>query len=260
MVSIRTRRVRSISNGVLMPHDFPTRLHDIVTARVETLPGRPPHKWQQFGPSWSAVALRFFGAALADDALRRSLDNFGTAPPPGPRTGQELALFSFLTNSCAAVESFTFALFAIGWIIDPITFDLRTEDQRKHVTVKSTVAGLQRRFPREEIVGVLGSLIGSESWDELLTWRNVVSHQAAPGRLIKPANMETDWRVGLHRGRSEDIRLITPAKRRWLADTLLQLTIATSDFLVDKAAFEYPKAIVVAGHVGESARGSMKLP
>lgn len=224
------RRIKSSVVGVLLPRDFDTRFYDRVGGRVAAMPTRPPHKWEQFGPSWSAVAYRFASAAAADDQLSNSLAKYGPHPVPQQRLRQEIAIFAFLTSACATVESYAYALFSLGWILEPESFPLGTSNDRQAVSLSGTARGFRRQFGGDNLTILLDALSRDSEWQELATWRNVATHQVAPGRLIRPG-AATDWRVGLHRGRSPEVSEITRPKRQWLAATLDGFFPETDAFL-----------------------------
>ena len=115
-----------------MPHDFPTAAHNAVSAKLPYQPDNPS-LWAEYADGWRAVAIRFKTAAGADKLFTASISK-SSAPPPNERQIQEEALFTFFVTGYAAVESFAYALFALGAMLRPESFPMSTPRDLERIT------------------------------------------------------------------------------------------------------------------------------
>jgi hypothetical protein len=227
------------TTGSEVPWDFPAMAFDRVCARVANIP-HTDYEWAHFGGAWNAIAYRFLGAAEADDALTASFTTHGSAPPPPHRTRQELDLFTFVSCACSSLDSFSYALFALGAFVDPRQFPMATPAELRRIGVTSTMRQLRRAFPGDELPAAFRRVTREPEFRELSDWRNIAIHRAAAGRQIHlsagtPVTPPTPdaWKLGVHR-LGGDIPLgpsLSRDKRRWLADQLARLIDETDTFL-----------------------------
>jgi hypothetical protein len=111
--------------GIDMPDDFPTTAHDAVGVKLGPYQPGKPGVWTEYGGGWNAIAFRFKTAAIANDRFTASIRQF-PQPPLDEYQVQEEALFVFFVAGFAAIESFAFALFALGAMLQPANFPMST--------------------------------------------------------------------------------------------------------------------------------------
>lgn len=131
-------------------------------------------------------------------------------------------------NGISAIETFSYGLYAIAYIIRPQTFLIHTDDQLRHITPLRTCQDFNSEFHDEPITISLKILTESVEYREWQEFRNVLAHRGHPGRSISIGSEidETLWKL-------KDIPLnhsTTAQKRRWLSDTIYGLLINTKGF------------------------------
>ena len=142
--------------GIDMPADFPTTEHDSVNVQLAPYQPKTPIVWGEYAGGWNAVAIRFKTAADADDRFTASIAQ-SASPAPYPRQAQEEDLFTFFVAGFASIESFAYACFALGAMLQPANFPTATpQDLTRIKPITSNVSSrytfrgrrLAQPFPR----------------------------------------------------------------------------------------------------------------
>ncbi len=220
----------SNTTGVSMPDDFDVNSYDSVNRVVGLKAQTNRSAWDQFCGAWNAVSYRF--RAVTDHSI-----NFTEAiqinSDMESRYIQERELFSFFVSGLAVLESYFYAMFAAGAILNPTNFPFVTETDFKHVTCKETTKNYSFVFSSHNLPTVMQSLIHSKQFQELERIRNLLAHRIATTRIISlttgsgsPAKPH-EWR--LFPGFFLDINT-TVSRRIWLTQTLNELLYHTDDF------------------------------
>jgi hypothetical protein len=168
------------TTGLDMPADFPTDRYNAIDHAITPHREKYPDVWPQYAAAWSGVTHRYFSAAAADDRFRVSIKQ-QPGPPPPERQPQEEDLFLFFVAGLAAIESFTYATYAVGAMLDSTAFPFSTPDDRRKVTPKTTSERLSKRFGGTSIAARFAGLLKDK---EFKTWSDIRNEQAH--RLVAP--------------------------------------------------------------------------
>lgn len=220
--------------GANMPLDFAVAVFDRLNARVAAMPGRSEPAWSQFAGAWNAVGYRFLAAAQADA-------RFVVASRRNDRLRQELELFAFVSTACGAVECMAYAVHALGAMLAPDAFPMRSETERRAIKLSTTARRLESRYPVDPLAALFCRIGEDDQWRELVDWRDIEIHRGTPGRLIHlsaggPAPPPDMWQIGAHRGTDVPVGPdLTHAKRKWLAMTIDEVLVEFDAFLTRRA-------------------------
>jgi hypothetical protein len=138
---------------------------------------RPPEPWFEFGGGWSGLDIRYQTCREHDrifsDAIKRNshLDQFI----------QEQQLFGFFTTGLAAVESFFYALYAVGWMLNRNKIGAFTliAGRQEEVTPERTRDAFRKEYSSAEpLVIAFDSVLNDPVWKEWKKIRNVLAHRA----------------------------------------------------------------------------------
>jgi hypothetical protein len=187
------------TTGIAMPSDFPCAIYEAVYARVRAWPGAG-NAFGHFGGALNALSYRFRAAHDLAIAFQQNVKSEGTSPPPDPRYYQERLLFEFYSSCFSVLEAYFFALFTVAHILKPSGFPLATPADEQNVTPKNTLKLLARHFAGDPIISALTTLTGSDDYKALRATRNILTHRAAPGRLMYVSVGEddappTEWKL-----------------------------------------------------------------
>ena len=107
------------------------------------------------------------------------------------RYQQERSLFAMFSNGFSAFESYFYGMFAIGAILQPGSFPLKTEKDQQNVSPTSTNRAYERAFPADPILTDFRKIFDAAEYREWREIRNILTHRAAPGRTIY-VSIDTD--------------------------------------------------------------------
>lgn len=223
--------------GLSMPPGFPAQAYEAVHQRVSEKAPNDPDLQEQWRGAWNGVAYRFLAASDASAVFTASVSTAGDAPEAPERYRQEAAIFAFFVNALSVLDSFGYAVHALGALAVPEAFSLATPDDRKNARLAAAAERYTTIAATASISSELGSVLSSSEFAEIRTARNVLAHRAAPGRDVHlsagggPPPPPTAWRLRTHDG--VDIPLdstTTDARLRWLSEALERLTRAADEF------------------------------
>jgi hypothetical protein len=218
------------SIGIEMPDDFPTQPYEAIHNRMSIKRDSYLDAWREFAAAWNAVAYRFLSCTEHDKAFTESVKRFGKTPPHFEWYIQQRELFGFFVTGFSCIESFCYALFAIGAILEPTKFPFVTPKEKKEVSWKKTINNYEGAFPNEELTILLSKLEENEKFKEWRTVRNILSHRCAPGRHIYVGGyIEVTWIQNIKI--NEDT---TSLRRKWLVNLLNKLMNAANKFTANK--------------------------
>jgi hypothetical protein len=241
---VRRKWVMVISQtiGIDMPEDFPTTAHNGVNDKLKPCQPRNPNVWSEYGSGWNAIAFRFSAATDADATFTTSLKR--PASSLEEYEIQEKALFAFFVTGYAAIESFSYALFAVGALLDQRTFPMSTPEQLKAVTPRRTLDKFAARFAGKPVVLALSALVNDPALGDWHAIRNVLAHRAAPPRQHN-VTIHEGASSGENAGTTSSTWLInanlvvtldeqtTSNRRAWLARHLTACVQATEYFVIE---------------------------
>ncbi len=180
------------------------------------------------GNGFQGVAYRF---RAASEYCREFEDLFqapgGAAPGVEVVYRQERALFGFFVSGLACLESFSFALYALGAFYKPRKFGL-SSGHLKSITPLDVADRLGRHWPGALVSTQMAALIKDDTFKVWNSIRNVLSHRAVPPRTIwvgGASRPRAAWRLLEHHGldRDEPLELVTEPRRRWLEERVRDL-------------------------------------
>jgi hypothetical protein len=227
--------------GIEMPSDFPTVLYNAVAGRLGgRYQSQNPVVWGEYAGGWNAVAIRFRTTAGADERFTASIKRT-PAPPHDERQAQEEDLFAFFVNGYAAIESFCYAAFALGALLQPADFPMSSDGDLQAITPGKTQQKYAAHCAGSPLDAVLSGLVASKADPAYRNWgriRNVLAHRAAPGRIqhahihegpgaVPTPDQPAEWKM--LGGLTLDERT-TADRRKWLAGALAQCVRAADAF------------------------------
>lgn len=209
------------SIGIEMPADFPSEEYNRVHARTQALQPRFPDVYAHHAGAWNAVAIRFRAMAESHDVFQSSLKDF--TPQPEERFLQETALFHFFSNSMSVLDSFAYAIHALGHMVDPPSFVLTGKALK--VDFRGVVHSFQKQFLTDPFSAELISTEGDSLLVELRDLRNVLTHRVASTRSYISSEQIVRWHIGHLEPVSGLQSLVidsalTPRYRTWIAARL----------------------------------------
>jgi hypothetical protein len=220
--------------GLVMPSSFPDGVFEAVKARIfSKVPSASP-AWEQLAGSHNGVRYRLRACADYSDEFTQSVGHFGDSPPADKRYQQERQLFGFFVSGYAALDSFCFFMYFAAAYLQPGHFLTQPSDIRK-ISCKTTPPRFASAFPGEAITAALNALLAHQMFKEWDTYRNVLAHRAAPGRVVyasvgsSASDPAADWKIGSVGSLKIDASL-TPPRLAWLVHTLSDLVVAADTF------------------------------
>lgn len=180
--------------------------------------------------------MRFLWCDHYDNEFSESFNRAGGAPRQDERTIQERAVFAFFSTGLSAIDTYCYALYAMGSMVTPDRFPVATKGDLKRINPFTTKDKFTAEFPTDRISACLSGVIGDKVFREWKNVRNDLIHCSAPGRIIQvsvgaPPSEDDAWR---HIDFEIPINPnTTRARRNWLADTLLSLLSATDAFVAN---------------------------
>lgn len=220
------------TSGLEMPDDFPGEQFNRAWAKVAPLSSSKPAAYLEFSSAWAALSYRYLAAVQHGEDFTNSIISDGTSPPAGRRFHQEKCLFDFFSAGFSALDSFFYAAYALGSLVDAAAFPLATDKDRRNVTCDNTIRRFKERFSSGQPLAALQALAVSPEHVEWRTIRNILTHRAAPGRTLH-VSIGSDDETPVDLWKQFDLpldRTLTITKRAKLGASLLAPMTALADF------------------------------
>lgn len=221
--------------GLVMPSSFPDEVFEAVKDRILSKVPSASSAWEQLAGSHNGVRFRLRACADYSEEFTQSIQRFGDLPPAGERYQQERQLFGFFLSGYAALDSFCFFLFFAAAHLQPSHFPTQLPGHIKSIDCKNTPGRFATAFPGEDITAALDALIDDQTFKGWDGYRNILTHRAAPGRVMYASNGSSvpdpaaDWKIDPAAGLKIDANL-TPSRLAWLLHTLADLVAAADTF------------------------------
>lgn len=212
--------------GIESPADFAYQPYEAVHERLKEKRDRSPDALDEDAGGWSGIARRFIACAASSDSFSSSIREFGNSPGHVERQSQETDLLAFFVTGQAALESFCYAAYAIGAMINPNPFPL---DNLKNITPMFASNAYAKAFNGEHLSNALEALIKDADYRTWKDVRNVLAHRSAPGRVFACGGSDDGSAVWKPYGIAIN-DATTPSRRAWLATTLRSLLDAADTF------------------------------
>jgi hypothetical protein len=144
----------------------------------------------------NAAMIFTMTAAEADDAFQSSLNEQSSVEQ---RFREEVALFQFFTNSVSVLDSYAYALHALGNMIDAAAFPLTGESLRT-AHFRGVAKSFEEPFPADPLIVALVSTNADPRATELRDFRNFLTHRVASTRVYFRStagpNPPVRWEIG----------------------------------------------------------------
>ena len=187
-----------------------------------------PVAFGEFTAGWRAVAFRVISCADHSEAFTRSVQMHGDAPVPPERYVQERELFGFFLTGRAAIESFSYALHAIGSLLQPALFP---SGKPENVSPEKTAERAAKGLGTYGLAAAMGRLVTDGVYIEWNDFRNVLAHRVSPSRVFhvsigSDSQQPGHWQPQKAKNRAVQLDIdacTTTARLRWLVGTINSL-------------------------------------
>jgi hypothetical protein len=216
--------------GLIMPNDFPVVYYEAVSKALIPHKEVEAHKetWAQFAAAWNGLAYRYLSCWEHNSGFTKAIRKSGKSPLPPQRYIQERELFNFFTSGLAALECFSFGVYAIGAILKPEFFPMKSEDDMRKIKLKLTANMYEKSFPQQGITSALKNTAKSSQLGEWRDIRNILIHRSAPGRKFHIGGESHG--LAIWNAKIEINEKTTSVKYEWLTSTLVKLVSAADEF------------------------------
>lgn len=211
-----------------LPRPYPTEQAErVYRYLLEQMP-RDSRPRALMGHGFKGVAYRFRAMTEYQTEFEHSfLAPGGAAPAADDHYRQERALFGFFVSGLACLESFAFALHAIGAYYKPSSFGL-SDRQLKAVELRAVTHALKAAWPRALVTTMMDTLTLDETFRTWKDIRNVLSHRVVPPRTITlstDAPTRSTWQLMKYQflNRDEPLESIAQSRRVWLEGSVCDL-------------------------------------
>lgn len=132
---------------------FPSAAHARVADAVSSSADREAHR--HFGPSWNGVSQRY---STTCEYMAEFADIVAASGSGAERYREDKALFGAFTAALSVIDCLAYSLFAIGAMVRPEAFDLRTPKLLRQITGTSVLRQFESNFPEDAVTRALSSL------------------------------------------------------------------------------------------------------
>jgi hypothetical protein len=217
----------------VLPPDFNVAAYEAVHRRVNDNPSLNQVVWEHYAAAWNGLAYRFLACADNDTAFTTSIRQARGAPRPPERYVQERELFYFFVTGLASIESLCFGLFAIGSMLAPVSFPMKTAKDLTNINPIFTAKKFKQAFLTEQLTNTVNRLITAQEFKDWKDIRNILAHRAAPGRVIYASLADVElaplWKTGITLDEHT-----TSSRRQWLAQKLDELLNDADTFTMNQ--------------------------
>jgi hypothetical protein len=120
-----------------------------------------------------------------DDLFTAAIRRFGPGPKSDERYAQERDLFSFVSAAYSMFDAYHYGLYAIGALLRPHVFSLRTERNEGKVRFETTWRAYKKAFANDPILEIFQNFSNSKEKEDLSRLRNVLTHRAVLPRAFQ---------------------------------------------------------------------------
>jgi len=161
---------------------FPAPLYESVQRRIGPYQPKHPHLYSHFAGGWNAVKFRSIGFESCMAEYTDLFARHGAAPAPPVCADQENALYGFFSHAQSTIESWFFAMHALGAIDEPSAFPMLTTADLRDIKPSVVLQRFARTYPSAPITNAMQAALSDSTYLEWKTLRNVLQHRVAPGR------------------------------------------------------------------------------
>lgn len=164
------------------PPNFPKELHERTSQPLQEKFGASDPVFGQFSGAWEAIKVRYASMCEFDDRFTLSMQRFGAAPASDERYAQERDLFSFASASYSMFDAYHYGLYAIGGMLRPQYFLLRSESDEANVRFETTRKIYAKAFGNDPILDSFQNFSTNQEQKDLSKLRNVLTHRTVLAR------------------------------------------------------------------------------
>lgn len=209
--------------------DFDETLRQVVIDKIRAkYESTCPAKVANVNGGFTGVLYRFAACAEHDEAFTEHAKIHSVWPPHDQRYFQERHLFEFFVNGQSALECLCYAFFSLGFIADPPTFPMSTDQNLRSISPERTRDNFNSAFPGSLLAVKLGLAVSSTEYKEWKEARNVLSHRTHPGRVLHHVMGGSEHSTWMAFPLDNNT---TRARRTWLANQLATLLAECSSFI-----------------------------
>jgi hypothetical protein len=220
-----------------LPEDFPREILEQSYRKCIDRFGQNDHALQLMGMGFAGTAYRFRTMAENAEILSTSLQKDGCGPYAEAYYQQVTSLYIFFSAGLSCIESFFFAMHALGSKYKPNSFALSPKDLG-NVRLLNVKKAFNTNWEGSDIAIAMEELLASAKLFEWKEIRNIFSHRAVIPRQItfNCSNGQTTANLLLEKHssqkRSVSLSELEIANRRmWLANQINHL-VGTFDLFI----------------------------
>ena len=233
---LKTWRRRSVTTptGNLYSSGFPATPYESVQKRMGPYQPKHPDLYRHYAGGWNAVQFRSIGCETCIAEYTKLFAQHGAAPATPVRAAQENALYGFFSYAQSTIESWFFAVHALGAMQKPSEFPMVTDANLRNVKPGVVLQRFASTYPNAAITKAMQATLSDPTYEEWKTLRNVLQHRVAPGRHhYLPSRLtppDADW-VGTNIILDQDT---LSSRYPWLMSTVGALVRASEDFTTQR--------------------------
>jgi hypothetical protein len=161
---------------------FPVVAYESVQKRMGPYQPKHPDLYSHYAGGWNAVQFRSIGCEACMAEYTKLFAQHGAAPGTPVRSAQENALYGFFSYAQSTIESWFFAVHAVGAMATPSTFPMATTADLRKVNPNVVLQRFASTYPSAPITKAMQATLSDPTYLEWKTLRNVLQHRVAPGR------------------------------------------------------------------------------
>lgn len=161
---------------------YPATPYESVQKRIGPYQPKHPDLYSHYAGGWNAVKFRSIGCESCMAEYTELFAQHGAAPAPPVRADQENALYGFFSYAQSAIESWFFAMHALGAMDEPSTFPMLTTANLRNIKPGVVLQRFASTYPNAPITNAMQATLSDGTYLEWKTLRNVLQHRIAPGR------------------------------------------------------------------------------
>lgn len=164
------------------PSGFPVMLYESVQKRIGPYQPKHPDLYRHYAGGWNAIRFRSIGCETCMTEYTSLFARHGAAPASPVHVAQDNALYGFFSYAQSAIESWFFAMHAVGAMEKPSVFPMVTTANLRDVKPNVVLQRFASTYPKAPIVDAMRAALSDPTYQQWKRLRNVLQHRAAPGR------------------------------------------------------------------------------
>ncbi len=183
----------------MFPRNFPVKAYDGVNDHVSRCKAdKSPVEYNEFSGGWNGIGYRFLLCKEQNEAYSASIAK-SVAPKTSERLKQERALYIFMVSGFSTLECMSYALYALGAMLDPTEYSLIGKKKLRNINFELTRKTFAKRFRKEAVTLALDRISNDPKFNTLNAARNILLHRTQPARTIFAGGAKdgtAEWKLG----------------------------------------------------------------